>query len=49
MPVDAAATPGKESAAVPNTPVIKPKKGLLKLAGEVLDHGGPGYLQSHLA
>jgi MoaA/NifB/PqqE/SkfB family radical SAM enzyme len=26
-------------------PVIKPKKGLLKLVGEVLDHGGPGYLQ----
>lgn len=26
-------------------PVGRPKKGLLKLLGEVLDHGGPGYLQ----
>jgi MoaA/NifB/PqqE/SkfB family radical SAM enzyme len=26
-------------------PVTRPKKGLLRLAGEVLDHGGPGYLQ----
>jgi MoaA/NifB/PqqE/SkfB family radical SAM enzyme len=26
-------------------PVIRPKKGLLQLMGEVLDHGGPGYLQ----
>ena len=26
-------------------PVIRPKKGLLRLMGEVLDHGGPGYLQ----
>jgi MoaA/NifB/PqqE/SkfB family radical SAM enzyme len=26
-------------------PVVAPKKGLLKLVGEVLDHGGPGYLQ----
>jgi MoaA/NifB/PqqE/SkfB family radical SAM enzyme len=26
-------------------PVSRPKKGLLKLVGEVLDHGGPGYLQ----
>jgi MoaA/NifB/PqqE/SkfB family radical SAM enzyme len=25
--------------------VRKPRKGLLKLFGEVLDHGGPGYLQ----
>ena len=25
--------------------VVKPKKGLLKLVGEVLNHGGPGYLQ----
>lgn len=26
-------------------PVRPPKKGFLKLVGEVLDHGGPGYLQ----
>src|SRR5436190_11744327 len=30
---------------VPNTPVVKPKKSAWKLLGEVLDHGGPGYLQ----
>src|SRR5689334_15030407 len=27
------------------TPVVKPKKSAWKLLGEVLDHGGPGYLQ----
>ncbi len=26
-------------------PVVRPKKGVLKLAAEVLNHGGPGYLQ----
>src|SRR5580693_329858 len=26
-------------------PVSRPKKGVLKLMGEVLNHGGPGYLQ----
>ncbi len=26
-------------------PVMKPKKGVFKLLGEVLAHGGPGYLQ----
>jgi MoaA/NifB/PqqE/SkfB family radical SAM enzyme len=26
-------------------PVQRPKKGVLKLIGEVLNHGGPGYLQ----
>ena len=26
-------------------PVARPKKGVLKLVGEVLNHGGPGYLQ----
>jgi MoaA/NifB/PqqE/SkfB family radical SAM enzyme len=26
-------------------PVVRPKKGTLKLIGEVLRHGGPGYLQ----
>ena len=27
------------------TPVTRPRKGFLKLVREVLDHGGPGYLQ----
>jgi MoaA/NifB/PqqE/SkfB family radical SAM enzyme len=26
-------------------PVVRPKKSAVKLLGEVLDHGGPGYLQ----
>ena len=26
-------------------PVVRPKPGTLKLIGEVLRHGGPGYLQ----
>src|SRR5580704_6921201 len=26
-------------------PVVRPKKGTLKLIGEVFKHGGPGYLQ----
>jgi MoaA/NifB/PqqE/SkfB family radical SAM enzyme len=26
-------------------PVVKPKKSFLRLAGEILEHGGPGYLQ----
>src|ERR1700743_376765 len=26
-------------------PVVRPKKGALKLFKEVLEHGGPGYLQ----
>src|SRR5476649_1563381 len=26
-------------------PVLKPRKSTLKLIGEVLKHGGPGYLQ----
>src|ERR1700729_434981 len=34
--------PGKT---VPNTPFARPKKSFLRLAAEVLDHGGPGYLQ----
>src|ERR1700754_3085743 len=39
-PVAAAAKPTDFS-----QPVVRPKKGLFKLVGEVLDHGGPGYLQ----
>ena len=27
------------------SPVVRPQKGVLKLVGEVLNHGGPGYLQ----
>lgn len=29
----------------PLTPVKKPKKSALQMFGEILDHGGPGYLQ----
>ena len=29
----------------PASPVVRPKKSAWKLLGEVLDHGGPGYLQ----
>jgi MoaA/NifB/PqqE/SkfB family radical SAM enzyme len=38
---------GIPSAAAPDfsKPVVKPKKSAFKLIGEVLDHGGPGYLQ----
>src|SRR6185295_12699044 len=36
-----AASPG----ATPSGPVVRPKKSTFKLIGEVLDHGGPGYLQ----
>lgn len=38
---DAAATPGTQ----PPPPVPRPGKGFWRLLGEVLDHGGPGYLQ----
>jgi MoaA/NifB/PqqE/SkfB family radical SAM enzyme len=35
------------AAGAPNslTPVVKPKKSFRHLAGEILSHGGPGYLQ----
>src|SRR5581483_5442518 len=36
---------GNGSAPVPTTPVVRPKTGVFKLLGEVLKHGGPGYLQ----
>jgi MoaA/NifB/PqqE/SkfB family radical SAM enzyme len=32
-------------ATVPAVPVARPRKGFFRLLGEVLDHGGPGYLQ----
>src|SRR5260370_41090172 len=28
-----------------STPVVKPRSSIFKLIGEVLNHGGPGYLQ----
>src|SRR3954454_10606360 len=34
-----------EGAATQDGPVVKPKKSAWKLFGEVLEHGGPGYLQ----
>jgi MoaA/NifB/PqqE/SkfB family radical SAM enzyme len=40
----AASTPAA-SASDFSKPVVRPKKGVLKLAAEVLNHGGPGYLQ----
>ncbi len=37
---------GAPAAAVDfSKPVVRPKKSLFKLVGEVLEHGGPGYLQ----
>ncbi|HEY1169969.1 MAG TPA: radical SAM protein [Verrucomicrobiae bacterium] len=33
------------TATTPLPPVVKPRKSPFKLLGEVLDHGGPGYLQ----
>jgi MoaA/NifB/PqqE/SkfB family radical SAM enzyme len=38
-------TRGTPPAGGGSAPVRPPKKGFLKLVGEVLDHGGPGYLQ----
>jgi len=32
-------------APIPSTPVVRAKTSVFKLIGEVLDHGGPGYLQ----
>ena len=42
-----AAEPASAARAAPDfsRPVVRPKKGVLKLMGEVLQHGGPGYLQ----
>ncbi len=37
--------PPKAGADAPLPPVVKPRKSPFKLLGEVLDHGGPGYLQ----
>src|SRR5438034_8397965 len=31
--------------ATQDSPVVKPKKSAFRLLGEVLNHGGPGYLQ----
>jgi len=39
-------TPGIAAASRESSrPVVRPKKSAFKLFGEVLDHGGPGYLQ----
>src|SRR5271156_5363231 len=42
-----AKSPGapKEPAAPASAPVLTPKKTFWRLAGEILAHGGPGYLQ----
>ena len=40
-----AAAPLMASAPDLSIPVVRPKKSVLKLVGEVLNHGGPGYLQ----
>src|SRR6516164_2064912 len=37
--------PSKLTAADLSSPVVRTKKSLRRLLGEVLDHGGPGYLQ----
>src|ERR1043165_9597351 len=34
-----------QTPAIQDSPVVKPKKSAWRLFGEVLDHGGPGYLQ----
>src|SRR5947199_4524531 len=44
--LNATTTPSAPAAAVDfSRPVVRPKVGLFKLLGEVLEHGGPGYLQ----
>jgi len=46
LPRSAEATPVATAPAIDwSRPVARPKKGVLRLMGEVLDHGGPGYLQ----
>ena len=41
----APAAPAAVADIVRSLPVRRPKKGMFRLLGEVLDHGGPGYLQ----
>ncbi len=43
--LSAAPNAAAERAAAQGGPVVKPRKSAWKLFGEVLDHGGPGYLQ----
>ena len=45
MPKDAPPAEVAEAAQDFSWPVARPKKGVIKLLGEVLDHGGPGHLQ----
>jgi MoaA/NifB/PqqE/SkfB family radical SAM enzyme len=40
-----APAPTPAGSAVSSTPVVRPRSGPLKLVRDVLDHGGPGYLQ----
>src|ERR1700758_2031682 len=44
MALETQALGTKESTAS-HEPVVRPRKGFFRLLGEVLDHGGPGYLQ----
>jgi MoaA/NifB/PqqE/SkfB family radical SAM enzyme len=44
-PAAASATTTNRPAPDFSKPVVKPRKSAFKLIGEVLDHGGPGYLQ----
>jgi len=46
LPAPKTAPPATTGAAVESScPVVRPKKSAFRLLGEVLDHGGPGYLQ----
>jgi MoaA/NifB/PqqE/SkfB family radical SAM enzyme len=40
-----AENPSAAPLAEPLQPVVKPRKSLMRLFGEILSHGGPGYLQ----
>lgn len=45
LPEVSSAAPPAASAVALSAPVVRPKQSVLKLIGEVLKHGGPGYLQ----
>jgi MoaA/NifB/PqqE/SkfB family radical SAM enzyme len=45
VPVTAKAAPSAPVAPDFSRPVQRPKKGVIKMLGEILNHGGPGYLQ----
>jgi MoaA/NifB/PqqE/SkfB family radical SAM enzyme len=44
-PEEAAVDRPPSTVAEPLPPVVKPRKSALRLLGEILSHGGPGYLQ----